>query len=172
MSIPGPLDLYKDFGDTYLDEYLEHTVFRTHRMPPGMKQEAYPGGEGWNRISRDPAISVGVYGELGELAELLKKHLRDGTPLDLDRVAEEAGDLLWYAAAKQYIYPTPFGEVAVRWTEHNGNWKSVLLHLAQFDELEKVVAAFLYVACHLTGKTLTELARENTAKLEARYPLT
>lgn len=40
--------------------------------------------------------TLGVVGEAGELAELVKKAMRSGDDLDLIAVAFEAGDVLWY----------------------------------------------------------------------------
>lgn len=41
---------------------------------------------------------LGLAGEAGEVAELVKKHLGHGQPLDLDRVEKELGDVLWYVS--------------------------------------------------------------------------
>jgi NTP pyrophosphatase (non-canonical NTP hydrolase) len=39
---------------------------------------------------------VGLFGEGGEMAEIIKKHVRDGTPIDKHKLRKEAGDVLWY----------------------------------------------------------------------------
>ena len=44
-------------------------------------------------------LALGVAGEAGEVADLLKKHLGHGHPLDRDKAAKELGDVLWYVAA-------------------------------------------------------------------------
>lgn len=41
-------------------------------------------------------ISVGLAGEVGEVMELLKKHVRDNTPIDKQHLACELGDCLVY----------------------------------------------------------------------------
>lgn len=41
---------------------------------------------------------LGLCGESGEIADILKKflHHRNGKPLDVDKVKDELGDVLWY----------------------------------------------------------------------------
>lgn len=42
--------------------------------------------------------ALGLCGESGEVADLLKKHLYQGHELNRERVAEELGDVAWYLA--------------------------------------------------------------------------
>ena len=41
-------------------------------------------------------VALGLTGESGEFADLIKKHLFQGHPLEKERLAEELGDILWY----------------------------------------------------------------------------
>jgi len=41
---------------------------------------------------------LGLSGEAGEVCDLLKKYLfhRNGKPLDIEKIRDESGDVLWY----------------------------------------------------------------------------
>lgn len=43
-------------------------------------------------------MGLGLTGEAGEVAELLKKHLGHGHELDNDKLEKELGDVMWYVA--------------------------------------------------------------------------
>ena len=42
--------------------------------------------------------ALGLAGESGEIADMVKKHLFQGHSLDRDHLLKEAGDCLWYLA--------------------------------------------------------------------------
>ena len=46
--------------------------------------------------------ALGLCGESGEVADLVKKHLFQGHDLDLNHVAKELGDISWYLAVGAY----------------------------------------------------------------------
>lgn len=41
---------------------------------------------------------LGVAGEAGEVADIIKKHVGHNHPLDEDKLKNELGDVLWYVA--------------------------------------------------------------------------
>ena len=45
---------------------------------------------------------LGLVGETGEVADLLKKHLFQGHNLDIEKVVEELGDVAWYLAVTAF----------------------------------------------------------------------
>jgi NTP pyrophosphatase (non-canonical NTP hydrolase) len=42
-------------------------------------------------------VAMGLAGEAGEVANKIKKHIRDGV-CDFDSIADELGDVLWYVS--------------------------------------------------------------------------
>jgi len=56
--------------------------------------------------------TLGIAGEAGEVTEKIKKHVRDGTPLDKDGVIKELGDVLFYVAALATHLDEDLSEVA------------------------------------------------------------
>ena len=42
--------------------------------------------------------ALGMCGESGEVADIIKKHTFQGHDLKVDKIREEAGDVLWYIA--------------------------------------------------------------------------
>ena len=58
--------------------------------------------------------ALGLTGEAGEVADVIKKHLFHGTPLDQDALAKELGDCLWYIGAFATVLGLSLDEIAQR----------------------------------------------------------
>jgi NTP pyrophosphatase (non-canonical NTP hydrolase) len=58
--------------------------------------------------------ALGLTGEAGETAELIKKHLFHATPLDQDALVKELGDCLWYIAAFATVQGVSLDDIAQR----------------------------------------------------------
>lgn len=43
-------------------------------------------------------MALGLIGEIGEVADIIKKHLYQGHQLDMDHIKEEIGDVMFYMA--------------------------------------------------------------------------
>lgn len=54
------------------------------------------------KLGEDPksiaVLALGVAGEAGEVADLIKKHVGHGHVLDREKLVKELGDVLWYVA--------------------------------------------------------------------------
>lgn len=58
--------------------------------------------------------AVGLVGEAGEVAELLKKHHGHGHHLDLVKLSYELGDVLWYLADLASRHDLDLGQIATQ----------------------------------------------------------
>jgi NTP pyrophosphatase (non-canonical NTP hydrolase) len=59
-------------------------------------------------------LALGLTGEAGEVANLVKKFERHGKPFSADAVADELGDVLWYLAVAAHVAGLSLDEVASR----------------------------------------------------------
>ncbi|MBU6430120.1 MAG: nucleoside triphosphate pyrophosphohydrolase family protein [Cyanobacteria bacterium REEB65] len=66
------------------------------------------------------AIALGLAGEAGEYADLIKKHVAQGHPLDTEKAIEELGDLLFYVAWGCIHYGVTLSDV-IGWNESKLN---------------------------------------------------
>jgi len=57
---------------------------------------------------------LGMAGEGGECADIWKKHLHQGHPLDREKLIKEAGDVLWYVAELAAGLDVTLEEIATR----------------------------------------------------------
>jgi len=55
---------------------------------------------------------LGVAGESGEFADLVKKHIFHGHALNIDKACEELGDVLWYIARGARALGIPLSHIA------------------------------------------------------------
>ena len=59
-------------------------------------------------------MALGLAGEAGETADMLKKHLFHGKPLDVGEVIKELGDVMWYVAGMATTIGASLDDVAQR----------------------------------------------------------
>ena len=58
--------------------------------------------------------ALGLTGEAGETADIIKKHLFHATPLDQDALIKELGDCLWYIGAFATVLGLSLDDIAQR----------------------------------------------------------
>ena len=58
-------------------------------------------------------MGLGITGEAGEVADLIKKHLGHGHEFDRNLVVKELGDVLWYVAAIATLNGLTLSDVAM-----------------------------------------------------------
>lgn len=73
------------------DESIKRFGFS--KLPAEFLGEAAEAVERLKRFGRISNLTMGLAGEAGEAVELLKKHLRDDTPIDLPHLKLELGDI-------------------------------------------------------------------------------
>ena len=56
--------------------------------------------------------ALGLAGEAGEVADLIKKFLYHGHSLDPDKLRKELGDCLWYIAANASLHGLSLDDIA------------------------------------------------------------
>lgn len=59
-------------------------------------------------------MAMGLAGEAGETADMLKKHLFHGKPLDQDELVKELGDVMWYVAGMATAIGASLDDIATR----------------------------------------------------------
>lgn len=57
-------------------------------------------------------LTLGLTGEAGEVANKIKKEIRDGEPVSREEINSELGDVLWYLSELALTYGTNLEEVA------------------------------------------------------------
>lgn len=57
--------------------------------------------------------ALGLAGESGEFADMIKKHLFHNHPLDIEKVEKELGDILWYIAEACRVLELEMNKVAI-----------------------------------------------------------
>lgn len=57
-------------------------------------------------------LGLGISGEAGEVADLIKKHLGHGHDLDWGKLKTELGDVLWYVACLADRLSIPLSAIA------------------------------------------------------------
>lgn len=57
-------------------------------------------------------VIAGLAGEVGELSDAIKKHHVYNQPIDLQNIAEELGDILWFTAYAANVYGMNLSDIA------------------------------------------------------------
>ena len=67
----------------------------------------------WDDKSLEMAYcALGLTGEAGEVAEMIKKHLSGSKPIDIEKLKKELGDVLWYIACSADYFDLDMDEIA------------------------------------------------------------
>ena len=119
-------------------------------------------------------LSLGLWGEVGELVSLAAKSIRDETELDKTAVAKELGDVVWFVAASAMFmdagddFTTHLNDAEVIYSARTlTGWVEDLLdatiridYLDLFDSIATLA--------HGVGYTIDDVLEMNIAKLQSR----
>lgn len=66
-----------------------------------------------NRVDPGELINgaLGLTGEAGEVADIIKKHVFHGHDMDKDEIIKELGDVCWYVALLSYAIDIPLEDI-------------------------------------------------------------
>lgn len=131
-----------------------------------------------NVLERRNMVALGLYGELGEVADLFKKHLYHGHALDAEKVIEELGDFMWYV-----VYSADLKDCRITEFDYGfqgfgierliidlGCWLMALtVFKASQQQYSSIVGLVDGLARHV-GSSLEAVLDYNNTKLLKRYP--
>lgn len=128
---------------------------------------------------------MGLFGETGEVVDLIKKHIGHSHPLDRDKLVKELGDVEWYMEAIRQAHGFEREEYAATVKIDNteaGACRDVLRLGTEVGLIVELYTPFLIKnALRIIdrclakiyfryGITREEALEQNIKKLEARYP--
>lgn len=109
---------------------------------------------------------LGLLSELGEVAGLFQKALRDDVPVDRDRLCLELGDVLWYAAACAMLRGRGLAVIQPEPDISRLPPRSLLFYAARSQSC--LVPAVVAEIGRPHGITIEEVMRRNLEKLGER----
>lgn len=119
-------------------------------------------------------LTMGLWGEVGELASLVAKSIRDETELDETAVAKELGDIMWFSASfAMFVDTGEYFTILLKGVEALDYDRTIV------EEAEAVLDAairpdpvdMIYSItsfAHGVGYTIDEVLEMNLAKLQSR----
>lgn len=126
-------------------------------------------------------FKLGMIGELGEIADMIKKHIYQGHTLNKEKLKEEIGDFMWYYVKWLSIQNNSSKlfkqfEEYLKKLDKNENFDRIIYSLERisnymFNEHFRAFA-LEYVAelIAFSNFTLNEILKYNIQKLKKRYP--
>lgn len=118
--------------------------------------------------------TLGMVTEAAELADMLKKHLFYGRPLDLVNAAEEVGDSMWYVGLAVDVLHTTMNEILTmnheklrlrypeKFTEHHAENRNLTAERALLEGINPTKEKTAHQITDAIGVTESELLRECT----------
>lgn len=129
-------------------------------------------------------VQLGLLGESGEVADVIKKAMERGQPVNRNKLIEELGDVLWYTAAKLHLHNSVMVHDQTFWPHINHsfyNLACVLCKQASWlgeakypyeyeDSAKKVISLVTEIGSLLSpAVSLEEIMELNIQKLRKRH---
>jgi hypothetical protein len=112
-------------------------------------------------------LALGLLDEIGELAGLLKRELREGTPRDMEAILLENSDICWYLAR---LWPAEYWEREIEQSKSlslGNHIPNLVAKMAKFTDSTRIFG-YLFQLIELFGFTLDQVLEANVAKIEGR----
>lgn len=147
-----------------------------------MKPEAYVREclRTYNTAQDERTLTLGVFGEAGELVDKIKKHTFHGIHFTADEILEEVGDCLFYVALRNHLTLDALKADFTRWPTKPRRKPQDLVtyafHLMRAFEIQdnglqtNVLLCVLDDIARHFGSSLRQVAYSNVHKLRKRYP--
>lgn len=147
-----------------------------------MKPEAYVREclRTYNTVQDERTLTLGVFGEAGELVDKIKKHTFHGIRFTSDEILEEVGDCLFYVALRNHLtlgLKADFTRWPTKPRRKPHDLVTCAFHLMRAFEViqnnglqtDRLLCALDDIARYF-GSSLRQVAYSNVHKLRKRYP--
>lgn len=132
-------------------------------------------------------MKMGVFTEVAEVVDIIKKHIAYGKPIDTVHLGEEIGDIMWYVANQIRMNPDSpilfstileknLSSMAVLYKHACYSWSSLIMVVRTLLSIKWSVrhhywTFYLCVSlCKYFELDLEQICTTNINKLKARYP--
>ena len=115
---------------------------------------------------------LGMLAEIGEVAEIYQKNIRDNTPINKQDVLDELGDIAFYV---HMLAAKGFGDTLTCKAILSGNYSAGVIYESPMDKLlhlyhmtlSDVYETMLYIGSYY-GFSLSDILSANVTKLKRR----
>lgn len=116
-------------------------------------------------------MNLGIFTEIGEVLDILKKNMAYGKPIDLVHLGEEIADACWYAINKLRIEEvTEFSQLPTEGSNEPLS-VSVIYSLLKDPRIDSVSLIWRLNGIAISyGLSLPKLLDQNIEKLRVRFP--
>ena len=118
-------------------------------------------------------MDIGIFTEMGEIADIFKKWFAYGKEIDLVHLGEEIADVAWYQINKDRFMGIIYDEhLFIPFLELNYPIENEVLmrNVINYSQLSASPIQIVYIICENFGLDFYKLLENNINKLKVRYP--